>query len=289
MQDLIVLITGANSGIGKATAIELSSLGAEIVMVCRNEEKAKAAMEEIKATTHNNKISYFICDFESQLSIKTCMTEVLSKLPRIDVLINNAGAIFGDRQITIDGIEKTIALNHMGYFLSTHYLLPLLRKSDYKRIINVSSLAHKFVISIDWNQIMAEKSYGQLYQYGLSKLFNIYFTQILAKMLIKDNITVNCLHPGTVNTGFGNSSSGFFKKLVDLGRRFLTKPSDGAKTSIFLATDNSVSNVTGTYFSHSKKAKISKIAQNEAFAQKIWDLSLQWGKISTYGENNTNS
>ena len=287
MQNKIVVITGANSGIGKATAVQLAQKGAHVVMVCRSQEKGEAALQEIITATGNKKVDLLLCDLAAQESIKQLGENIRQHYDKIDVLINNAGGIFGKRQLSPEGLEYTFALNHMGYFLTTHELLDLLRAGDMKRIINVSSLAHKFVSRLDWDNIQGEQAYGQLYNYGLSKLFNIWFTQSLSKMLVNEGITVNCLHPGTVNTGFGRSAGGFFKSLVSVGARFLSSPKSGAATSVFLATAPEVQGVSGCYYSNKKQARISKLAQNEDYAQQLWEISMQLGKLVKFGTHET--
>lgn len=283
MQDKIIVITGANSGIGKATAQQLAKEGAHIVLVCRSQERGEAAMQEIEKATGNKKIDLMLCDVASQESIKAFGAAFRQNYDRIDVLINNAGGIFGKKQLSPEGLEYTFALNHLGYFLVTHELLDLVRAGETKRIINVSSLAHKLVLKIDWDNLQGEKSYGQLYNYGLSKLFNIWFTQELSNRLSSEGITVNCLHPGTVNTGFGSTAAGFFKRLVNLGARFLLPPNKGAATSVYLASSSDVQGISGHYFSNRRRSKISKIAQKEEYAKRLWELSMQLGKLETYG------
>ncbi len=283
MQNKIIVISGANSGIGKSTATQLAAQGAHIVMVCRSKERGEAAREEIEKSLKNASIDLMLCDLASQESIADFGAAFREKYDRVDVLVNNAGGIFGQRVLSSNGLEYTLALNHMGYFLFTHELLPVLRRAASARIVNVSSLAHKMVRSINWENIQAEKNYNQLYQYGLSKLFNIWFTQELAKMLQSETITANALHPGTVNTGFGSTAGGFFKRLVSLGARFLMTADKGAATSVYLASNPQVAQESGQYFSSSRRASISKLAKNEAAAQKLWQLSLEWGKIEDYG------
>jgi NAD(P)-dependent dehydrogenase (short-subunit alcohol dehydrogenase family) len=247
-------------------------------------ERGEAARKEIIAASGNQNVDLFCCDLASHESIKSFSEAFRQKYSHIDVLINNAGGIFGKRELSPDGFEYTIGINHLGYFLTTHYLLDLLKAGEMKRIVNVSSLAHKFVLNIDWDNLQGEKSYGQLYQYGLSKLFNIYFTKELARQLATDGITVNCLHPGTVNTGFGSTAGGFFKRLVNLGRSLLTPADKGAETSVFLASSPEVKDISGEYFSNKKKAATSKLAKNEEIARRVWDKSLEWTKIQEFGK-----
>jgi len=286
MDSTIVLITGANSGIGKATAIELARQGATIIMVCRNEEKGKQAQEEIKQMSFNNNIFLELCDLSSHTSIKALNQQIRSKYSHIDILINNAGAIFGEHQLTADGLEQTFGVNHMGYFLLTHYLLDWVKKGKNKRIVNVASLAHKFPSSVPWGDLQLQNiPYRQFHAYGLSKLYNIYFTQVLAKQMTaeKTGITVNCLHPGTVYTGFGGSGSKFFARLVKIGGPLLSKPKNGAKTSVYLATSPAVKDITGTYFAHRRKARITRLAKKSANAQRLWDKSMELAGFKRYG------
>lgn len=283
MKDKIVLISGANSGIGKATAIALAKDAAHIVMQCRSAERGDEARKEIIEKSGNRNIDLLCCDLASHESIIKFNENFRQKYDKIDVLINNAGGIFGKKSLSPDNLEYTLGLNHMGYFLNTHYLIDLVKAGEMKRIVNVSLLAHKFVLKIDWDNLQGEKSYGQLYQYGLSKLFNIYFTKELAQRYQPDGIIANCLHPGTVNTGFGNSGSSFFKNLIEMGRRFLTSPDRGAETSVYLASSPEVENVSGEYFSKKKKAALSRLAKNEEIALKVWEKSLEWSGLKEFG------
>lgn len=282
----IILITGANSGIGKATAIELARQGATIIMVCRNETKGKQAQEEIIKTSTNKNVFLELCDLSSHASIKALNQKIRSTYSHIDILINNAGAIFGEHGLTGDGLERTFGVNHMGYFLLTHYLLDWVKKGKHKRIVNVASLAHTFPKAIPWGDLQQKNiKYRQMITYGLSKLYNIYFTQILAKQMTNDQtgITVNCLHPGTVYTGFGGSGSKLLSGLIKIGGPLLAKPKNGAKTSVYLATSPKVSNITGTYFAHRRKARLSSLARNGANAQRLWDKSMELAGFNTYG------
>lgn len=286
MNPQTILITGANSGIGKATAIELAQQGHHIIMVCRSPKRGETARQDIIKATNNENIDLELCDFASQASIRDCGLALREKYEKIDILINNAGAIFGERQVTQDGLEMTFGVNHIGYFLLTHYLLDLVKKGEAKRIVNVASLAHTFVRGdVDWDNLQGEKKYTQFGAYGLSKLCNIYFTNYLAKQLQNEgsDITVNSLHPGTIGTGFGNSGSKFFSWLVKIGRPFLASPNKGARTSVYLATSPKVEGVTGKYFSHCKETKISKVAQNAHNAKHLWRLSMDICNLKEYG------
>jgi NAD(P)-dependent dehydrogenase (short-subunit alcohol dehydrogenase family) len=282
----LIVITGANSGIGKATALALAKQGNRIVMVCRNEERGFAAQQEVIAGSGNKQVFLELCDLASHASIQACSAVLHQKYKAIDVLINNAGGIFGSHQLTDDGLEMTFGLNHMGYFLFTHYLLDLVKAGTGKRIVSVSSIAHKMTSKIPWGDLQLKNvKYHQFQAYALSKLYNIYFTKILAQKMLdeKTGITVNCLHPGSIYTGFGSTGSKAFAKLVKLGGRFLPKPETGAKTSVYLATAAEVAEVTGTYYAHGRKASISQLANTREAAQRIWDKSMDLAKIESYG------
>jgi NAD(P)-dependent dehydrogenase (short-subunit alcohol dehydrogenase family) len=276
MQDKICIITGANSGIGFYTALALARKGATIVMVCRNAEKAETAKQEIMDKTQNKNIAIFLADFSSLEESKRVGKEVAAKYPKIDILINNAGFIAkGYREVTADGLEKTFAVNHMGYFIFTHFLLDAVKAAPQGRIISVSSEAHRFVSNVDLTNLQLTRGYTSFKAYGISKLCNIWFTRELARRLKDTNVTVNCVHPGAVATNFGTDSGPFFETLLKLGKMFLLTPQQGAETSIFLASNPEVSKVTGEYFSKSQIKKISRDARDDAKAKKLWDMSLE--------------
>jgi NAD(P)-dependent dehydrogenase (short-subunit alcohol dehydrogenase family) len=284
MKNKIVLVSGANSGIGKSTALALAKQGAQVILQCRSEERGEAARKEIIEASGNDNIDLMLCDLASHDSIRQFAKEFRDAYGHIDVLVNNAGAIFGKKIMSPDSREYTLGLNHMGYFLNTHYLIDLVLAGEMKRVVNVSSLAHKFVAKIDWDNLEGEKTFGQFYQYGLSKLFNIYFTTELSKRYASEGLISNCLHPGVVNTGFGNSGSGFFKSLIDMGRRFLTPADKGSETSVFLASAPEAANFNGQYFANRKPAKLSKLAKDQEIAAKVWDKSLEWAGIAEFGK-----
>jgi NAD(P)-dependent dehydrogenase (short-subunit alcohol dehydrogenase family) len=282
----LIVITGANSGIGKATAIALAKKGNKIVLVCRSQERGLIAQKEIIEKSGNKEVFLELCDLASHTSIKACSVVMHEKYKAIDILINNAGSIFGSHQLTEDDLEKTFALNHMGYFLFTHYMLDLVKAGKEKRIVSVASIAHKMVSSIPWGDLQLRNiNYRQFQAYGLSKLYNIYFTKVLAQKMLdeKTGITVNCLHPGSIYTGFGSSGSKAFAKLVQVGGRFLPKPETGAKTSVYLATAPEVATITGVYYAHGRQARISRLAKNKKAAQDIWDKSMELANIESYG------
>ena len=280
MKDKVVMITGANSGIGKVTALELAKLGAEVIMVCRNEEKAIIVQREINSITNQKNVQYLIADFSKPDSIQKMADDFEKRYQKLDVLINNAGLVSKYRKENLLGIEYTMAVNHFGYFLTTHYLLNSLRESKNARIINVSSDAHESIKEIDWNNLNAEKKFNSRSQYGLTKLFNIYFTTYLAEYFSKEPITVNCLHPGFVKTNFSRE---IYSPLVFKFRNLLaSSPEKGAETSIYLASSIELENVRGKYFVDCRVTQPSTLAMDDDIAKKVWEWTIQKTGISSF-------
>lgn len=283
MKDKVVVITGGNSGIGRVTATEIAKLGAQVILVCRNKQKAKAVQEDINALTGLNNCDLFICDFSSHASIKNFAKKFRIKYNHIDVLINNAGAIIGERQINEDGYEMMFATNHLGYFLVTHYLLDLLKASEKGRIVNVASLAHRFT-NMRWDDLQAEKFFNSWIQYGLTKLCNILFNKELAYQLKKNtNITSNCLHPGNINSNFGKTGNPLMKFLMNNFGFVLTTPEKGAETSIYLAVSPFVQEKTGLYWYRMNPTIPSMEAISSENARRLWEISLKLTGIKEFG------
>jgi len=281
MESKIIFITGSSGGIGKETAKTLAKQGNNIIVHGPTKELAETACNEIKSETGNQKVDYVYADFFSLADVKRMADEFKGKYKRLDVLINNAGAMFGiDRGITKDGNEKTFALNLFAPFLLTHLLLEVLSKSPSARVINVSSSAHSLSGILDFNNIQLENNYTFGIAYGQSKLYLIWVTQHLAAELKEKglgNITVNSLHPGMVKTEFGkNANKGFLiNLLLKLSRPFSRKPKQGAETAIYLATSKDVENVTGKYFSDKKVTKPSEKFYTPENEKIIWDYCMQ--------------
>jgi NAD(P)-dependent dehydrogenase (short-subunit alcohol dehydrogenase family) len=283
MKNKIVVITGGNSGIGRVTATEIAKMGAQVVLVCRNEQKAKAVQEDINALTGLNNCDLFLCDFSSHTSIKKFAKAFRMKYNHIDVLINNAGVILGDRQVNEDGLEMMFATNHLGYFLVTHYLLDLLKASESGRVVNVASLAHRFT-NMRWDDLQAEKFFNSWIQYGLTKLCNILFNKELAYQLKKNtNITANCLHPGNINSNFGRSGNPMLKFLMNNFGFVLTTPEKGAETSIYLATAPEVQGKTGLYWYRKNPTIPSMEAISSENSRRLWEISLKLTGIKEFG------
>jgi NAD(P)-dependent dehydrogenase (short-subunit alcohol dehydrogenase family) len=268
MRGKTCIVTGASAGIGKSTARALAARGANVVLVCRDRLRGDIAMREV-ASQGSGTVKLFIADLSSQRDIRRVAREILDAHPRIDVLVNNAGGIFGQRQITADGLELTFALNHLAYFLLTSLLLERIVASAPARIINVSSGAHQLG-RLDWNNLQGESSYSPLRVYGLSKLANILFTYELARRLAGTGVTVNCMHPGGVATNFGATAPGLIKRFFGLFRPLLRTPEQGADTIVWLATARELEGVTGKYFHDRKDTRSSKISYDEQAARRLW-------------------
>ena len=222
----------------------------------------------------NLSINSFFCDFSVQDSIRECADKIKNDLKAIDLLINNAGVVNTEYSETIDGIENTFAVNHLGYFLFTNLLLDLVKKESESRIINVSSAAHHFVKGMQWDDINYKDDFKMgLKAYGQSKLGNILFTKQLAKKLQKDGVTVNAIHPGGVNTSLGNQNNSLLGRVLKvILKPFFRSPLKGANTIIYLAEIDGLS-ITGAYWVDGRVAKTSHYSKNEAEAEKLWRLS----------------
>ena len=273
MKSKTILTTGANSGIGKATAMGLAKLEAKIIMVCRNEKKGVAAMEEIIASTNNKNITLEICDLSSQQQIKQLAERIQLKHKSLDVLINNAGAVFSEYKLTEDGIERTWAVNYLSYFLLTNLLLDLLKSAPKVRIINVASDGHKNA-KIQFDDPGLKNHFFGLKAYGQSKLANIMFTYHLARQLEGANITVNSLHPGGVATPIGQKSESLLYRLgwTLFMKTFAMTPEEGAATSIFLASASEVEGISGKYWEKCKPIKSSPLSYDMEQQERLWDL-----------------
>ena len=269
-----ILITGATNGIGKAAAIKFAESAKSIAFTYRNEELAEDLKNEMQKINPNLSINSFFCDFSVQDSIRECADKIKNDLKAIDLLINNAGVVNTEYSETIDGIENTFAVNHLGYFLFTNLLLDLVKKESESRIINVSSAAHHFVKGMQWDDINYKDDFKMgLKAYGQSKLGNILFTKQLAKKLQNDGVTVNAIHPGGVNTSLGNQNNSLLGRVLKIILKpFFRSPLKGANTIIYLAEIDGLS-ITGAYWVDGRVAKTSHYSKNEAEAEKLWRLS----------------
>tara|TARA_B100000482_G_scaffold10163_1_gene7470 strand:- start:104 stop:955 length:852 start_codon:yes stop_codon:yes gene_type:complete len=267
-----VLITGATSGIGEATAIDLAKKGANIFFIARNNLKAQNLSDKIEFIS-GKRPKFFIADLASLKNIKESALEFISLDIPLHVLLNNAGLINNNRKETVDGFEEVFSINHLAYFYLTHLLLDKLKEGTPSRIINVSSGAHAFVKGFNFDDVNSLKEYKPFKVYGYSKLANILFTKKLSQVLENENIIVNCLHPGVVGTGFGQNNGVFSKILFNLSKPFMRSSEKGAETSIYLCSSPDVSDVSGQYFYNCKIAKTTSWANNQEDADRLWDLS----------------
>jgi NAD(P)-dependent dehydrogenase (short-subunit alcohol dehydrogenase family) len=274
MQGKTVLVTGANQGIGKATAIALAAKGAHVVLVARNAEKGAAALAEVQAAGGGG-AELIVADLSSHEQVRRAAAELKSRHQRLDVLVNNAGVYVPERHTTVDGLEETFGLNHLGYFLLTRELLDVLQATAGARIVNVSSEAHRGA-KMRWDDLQFEKTpYRGFKAYGQSKLANVLFTYELARRLEGTGVTANCLHPGVIGSGFGQTYGSALSILVKIARPFMLTPEEGARTSVYLASSPEVAGVTGKYFSKCKPVKSNAVSYDVQSQQKLWSLSEQ--------------
>jgi NAD(P)-dependent dehydrogenase (short-subunit alcohol dehydrogenase family) len=272
MKNKTVIITGATSGIGKVAADALAGMGASLLLVGRNEAKGSQTIAEIKSNTGNPNLSFLKADLSSMDEVRRLAGEINSQVDKIDVLLNNAGAVFTKFQKTIDSFEMTLALNHLSPFLLTHLLMDRIKAASTSRIITVSSMAHKMA-SLDFDNLMFEKGYNSWAAYSNSKLANILFTYQLARNLENSKITANTLHPGFVKTNFGRSNGGFLGWLTGLSQVFAITVEEGAKTSIHLASSPEVERTSGKYFVQCKLAESSPASYDEKMQSHLWEIS----------------
>ncbi len=273
MENKIILITGANSGIGKATATALAEMGAHVVMMSRDEEKGEEARQEVIRISRNNQVDMLQCDLASLEQIRRFAAEFTARYNRLDVLINNAGIYTEKRMETVDRFEYQIGVNHLGHFLLTRLLLDVLKKSSPSRIINVASAAH-FGGKMDFDDLQATRKYSGWKAYAQAKLANILFTYELAHRLAGTGVTANCLHPGFVNSRFAyNREKNKANWMMTLMKPFTIEPAVGAETSVYLAASPEVEGVTGKYFAKRKEKASSKASYDLVSAEKLWNIS----------------
>ena len=273
MQGKTVVVTGGTSGIGEVAALTLARAGARIVLVARNAKRAETTLRRLRAQAPGLDHALHIADLSRLFEMKRVGADIATAEPRIDVLINNAGAMFDRLHETEDGFERTFATNHIAYFVLTEALRERLEASAPSRIVNTASDAHRGA-KLDWSDLQSKKRYSGFQAYCRSKLYNILFTRELARRLEGTGVTANCLHPGFVATRFGDETGG----LMRLGARiakalFAISPEKGAETIVHLASSPEVAGVTGRYFAKSKPATPTFIAQDEAAARRLWDIT----------------
>ena len=269
-----IVITGGTSGLGYRTAFILAQDSKnKIILIGKNKAKGEQAIKSLNNETKNKNLNFLQVDLSSIFETSSLKEKLANK--KIDVLINNAGALFYSRIESEDGIEKTFALNHLSYFILSNLLLKHKIIKNGGRIINVASGAHRGV-DINFDDIEMVTNYNGWISYKKSKLCNILFTKKLSELALKNNITVNCLHPGFVKTGFGKNNTGVVGLIIKfLMTLFAIRVEEGAETIIYLATSNNVKNISGKYFYESKVNKPSNFAENNKSADNLWDLSIK--------------
>jgi NAD(P)-dependent dehydrogenase (short-subunit alcohol dehydrogenase family) len=276
----VVVITGATAGIGQSAAERLAGLGARIVMVARDRDRAEQTLARLREVAPNVAHRAHYADLSLLAEVKRVGAEIAAAEPRIDVLVNNAGGFFASRKITAEGLERTFALNHMAYFVLTHCLQERLRAAAPARVVNTASVLH-FPQALDFDDLQTINNYQLLRAYGRSKLYNILFTRELARRFAGTGVTANCLHPGVVSTNLGQRDGGLFGLLVRTGMLFLARPDKAADTIAYLAGSPEVADVSGRYFFGRRQALQSRGAQDDNAAQRLWQES---ARIAGFGQ-----
>lgn len=270
LQGKTAIVTGANSGMGMATVRALSDMGARVIMLCRSEKRGREALERLNSEKPRD-LDLILCDLGDYDSVRSFVSKVRESYSRIDILVNNAGFISLDRQETKEGLERQFGINHIGHFLLTTSLLDLMGKGS--RIVVVASGAHK-TGKIHFDDINLHRGFNVIKAYSQSKLANVLFTRELARRVKDKGITVNCCHPGAVATNIGiDRETGFGKTVTGLLKPFFQTPEQGARTAVFLATDDSVADVSGEYFYKCKIAKSSKRSKDMELAKELFEFS----------------
>jgi NAD(P)-dependent dehydrogenase (short-subunit alcohol dehydrogenase family) len=279
MRGRVCLVTGATSGIGQVTAGALVRRGATVLFVARERDRAEQTLAAIKQQTPGADVDYLLADLTSQAQVRRLADEVRARHDQLHVLVNNAGAVFTQRFVTVDGIEKTFALNHLAPFLLTNLLLDTLQASAPARVVTVSSMAHRGV-SIPFDDLNQTHAYRAWTVYGQSKLANILFTYELARRLEGTGVTANTLHPGFVASGFNKNNGPVMAFAMTLARPFAISIERGAQTSIYLATSPEVVDISGRYFVNSKPATSSPQSNDEAAQHRLWEVSERLTRLS---------
>jgi NAD(P)-dependent dehydrogenase (short-subunit alcohol dehydrogenase family) len=274
LEGKVFVVTGATEGIGKAAAIDFARRGATLGIVGRNPEKTERVASELREAAGEDTVSAFLGDLSRLSEVRSVASAIAQRFDRVDVLANNAGAIFEDHALTPEGFEMTFALNHLSYFLLTQELLPLLKQTRTARIVSTSSDAHKIArLNVDDVAVRADRKAGIL-AYADSKLANILFARELSRRLAGTGITSNSFHPGVVNTGFAHNNSGVFSAAVKfISPIFGRTPEKGAQTLVWLATSREAAEVSGEYFKDRRVVRTTMAAKDDTLSARLWALS----------------
>ena len=282
MQNKICLITGATSGIGQAAALALAQMGATVIVVGRSEERCQRAVARIQHETRNFHVNYLLADLSVQAQVRQLAEKFKARYQRLDVLVNDAGAIFLRRQVSAEGIEMNFALNHLAYFLLTNLLLDTIKASAPARVINVASNSHRGQ-HLDFDNLELKRGYNPMRAYGRSKLCNLYFTYELARRLENEGtgVTVNAMHPGFVATNMGANNGWLVRLFLPLIHRNSLTPEQGASTAVYLASSPDVEGVTGKYFVREREVESDPVSYDESAASRLWEISTNMTRLSS--------
>jgi retinol dehydrogenase 14 len=269
----VILVTGATAGIGLEASAKLAEMGAELVLVARDRAKGEAAVGTVAARSPSTAVSLMLCDFASQAQVRALAARVMASHPKLHVLVNNAGSVNARREITEDGIERTFAVNHLGPFLLTSLLTEPLARSTPARVVTVASAAHRDG-TMPFDDLQFERGgYSILRAYARSKLANVLFTAELARRLTGSGVTANCLHPGTVATSIWSHAPWYARPLLGVAKMFMSSVEQGADTIVYLAASPEVEGRTGGYYERNRKVLVSRLAQDEETAARLWQHS----------------
>ncbi len=276
MQGKTIVITGATSGIGEVAALNLAAQGARIVFIARDKKRADALLGQLPGDAAH---AYHLADLSTLAEMKRAGAAIAEATPKIDVLMNNAGALFAKRKLNVDGLEMTFAVNHMAYFVLTNLLLDNVKAAPPgARIVSTASAAHHGA-QLDFSDLQSARGYSAYGAYGRSKLCNILFTRALARRLEGSGVTANCLHPGFVNTRFGDSAGGVTAAAFKLAKLSAIPPEKGAETMLLLASSPEAASHNGAYFDRCKAVTPSAAAQDDAAAERLWEESAKIAKL----------
>jgi NAD(P)-dependent dehydrogenase (short-subunit alcohol dehydrogenase family) len=275
MQGKIVVVTGANAGIGFETTKALAARGAHVAMVCRSEQRGDTARHRLAEQTGNPRLDLFVADLSSQAQVRRVATDIAARYDRVDVLINNAAVVYSHHVLSEDGVEMQLAVNHLAYYLLTRLLLDRLVASGRGRVVNVASRAH-FRGRIAFDDLNASRRYSPLAAYNQSKLANVLFTYELARRLAGTGITANCVHPGLVRTRIGNKHTTPLHSLLHSLMCVLgVAPGKGARTPVYVATAADIEGVTGKYFVNARPVSSSRASYDRSAAERLWRVSAE--------------
>ncbi len=269
----VAVVTGTSSGLGKATVAGLLAAGFRVVATVRDEARGAAALHEWRAAVPGAAVELVRCELASLRSVEEAASAIARRVDRVDVLVNNAGGIQGERRLGEDGVEATLAGNHLGPFALTRSLLPLLQGAGRGRVINVASEAHRLVRKVPWHDLQSETGYRPMKAYALSKLANLLFTRELSRRFDPDRITANAVHPGVVRTRFGESGTRLFRVGIKLVRSLFLDEVAGADTSVWLATAAAVDGLSGGYYAKRRRVRPSRVAESDDSAERLWEVS----------------